>query len=101
MQLVSAVTSQSVVFEVRALPRTHAGGTADGSMAGKGMPGIICAPLQHGPALPKEYKPAVSHHELRSALNFLAFLCIAFVQVTLISAQSTEVFSLWFTDSVF
>lgn len=57
----------------------------------EGLPGIPWAPLQPGAALPKEYKPAVSHHNWRSALKFLPFLCIAFAQVMLIAGQSTEI----------
>lgn len=53
-----------------------------GSMAGKpvmeGLAGIVWVPLQHGAALPKEYKQAMSHQNLRSGLKVLAFLCIAF-----------------------
>lgn len=74
-------------------------------MAGKlvleGRVGMIWAPLRHGVALPKECKQAMNHQNLRSGPKVLAFLCIAFVQVILISAQSTEVFSLWFMGSVF
>ena len=76
-----------------------------GNMAGKpvleGLAGITWAPLQRGAALPKEYKHAMSHQNLRSGLKVLAFLCIALARVMLISAQSAEVFSLWFMGSLF
>lgn len=44
----------------------------------EGLAGIVWVPLQRGAALPKEYKQAMSHQNLRSGLEVLAFLCIAF-----------------------
>lgn len=49
----------------------------------------------------QEYKQAMSHQNLRSGPEVLAFLCVPLAQVMLISAQSTEVFSLWFTGFLF